>query len=361
MFGTLLSACSEPLAQVDPDFGPIKATAQPTVYIEGYKKPRLLDSVATLAWEDSFHITRDGLHLYAFYAPVDLFRYSEFLGRQNGCASVEETQKYMRGPTLTMDLENNAFGCPLLVHSDIAHATRSSVDEEFGPWQILPFSQPGVFEAGIAIMENSDGTVDMLYSHSTESNGDDIEWARGVSHDAKGADFNPVPFNSNRQEGNPFIERISEDTLVFLYDDHYGAQGETSIWYLVSNDNGASWSEPVKLGETINKGAEVTHGHLWPDGSDWWMFFASDRNPPGLSIYRSRYLGSNLVADFDNWAEPERVIGLGPIGSGTGDFAGVGEPTLTANGDISFAVVYCSKNPSAYSFCDIDPWILERE
>lgn len=360
-FSLLLTACFEPVAQTDPDFGPIKNSAEPTVHVKGYKQPRLLQSVSTLAWEDSLHISRDGLHLYAFYAPIDLFRYSKFLGKQKGCAPVEELEKFLRGPTLTMDLANNPWNCPMLIHSDIAHAQRTSVTAEFGAWEILPFSEPGVFESGIAILDNGNGSVDMVYSHSTEKNRDDIMWARGVSHNAIGAKFSPIPINTSRQEGNPSLERIGEKSLVLLYDDHWGGQKETSIWYTVSRDNGASWTKANTLGETINKGAEVMQGHLWSDGSDWWLYFTSDRNPPGLAIYRSKYRGKNLMTHFDNWGEPERIISLGSIGSGTGDFVGVGEPTLTTKGDIAFVVVYCAKKPSAHSYCDVDPWILEKK
>lgn len=41
---------------------------------------------------------------------------------------------------------------------------------------------------------------------------------------------------------------------------------------------------------------------------------------------------------------------------------GVGEPALTAEGDISFAVVYmATKDASPYNKLEIDPWYLPRK
>ena len=40
---------------------------------------------------------------------------------------------------------------------------------------------------------------------------------------------------------------------------------------------------------------------------------------------------------------------------------GVGEPTLTSNGDISFVVIYARPNPTAFDNFDADVWYLPKK
>jgi len=343
-----------------PDWKSIKANAMPHVALpDEFGTPRI-QANSTLGWEDGLFISRDGLHLYAFYAPLDLFKYAAFLAANPGCPEVEDVQPYFRGPKMTMDFTTNNWGCPILVLSDIAYSSRSSISEDFGPWQIARISNPTSYDGGFHSIDNEDGTIDIVYSRSTEANQNELFWARGVQHNPPfGVDKPmPAPINTKEQEDNPQLERLDANTLLLIYDNHGQDDPVTRIKYSISHDNGETWDAPRYFGKNINTGSHDMHGHYWRDGDDKWLYFVSDRNDL-LSIFRSKHLGGE---EFDNWGVPELVIAPGVIKDDSGFVGGVGDPTLTANGDISFTVVYCAHEDNhPYDRCDIDPWFLPRK
>ncbi len=343
-----------------PDWEAIKANAMPEVALPDEYGTPYIQGNNTLGWEDGLFMSRDGLHLYAFYVPLDLFKYIEFIAVNPGCREVEEIQPFFRGPQMTMDFKTNPWGCPIVIHSDIAWSTRSSVTGVFGPWQIANVSNPASYDGGFHSIDNQDGTIDIVYSRSMGNSQNDLFWARGVKHNPPfGVDIPmPAPINTMGQEANPQLERLDANTLLLIYDNHGQDDPVTRIKYSMSHDNGLTWDLPRYFKKPINSGSHDMHGHYWRDGDDQWLYFVSDRL--GLmSIFRSKHLSRD---EFENWGVPELVIAPGVITDNSGFIAGVGEPSLTANGDISFVVAYCAHEDNhPYDRCDVDPWFLPRK
>ena len=343
-----------------PDWESIKANAMPHVALPDEFGIPYIQANNTLGWEDGLFISRDGLHLYAFYAPLDMFKYIAFVAANPGCRKVVEIRPFFRGPRMTMDFKTNPWGCPIVIHSDIAYSTRSSISVDFAPWQIARVSNPACYDGGFHFIDNQDGTIDIVYSRSTTTNQNDLFWARGVKHNPPfGVDIPmPAPINTMEQEDNPQLERLDENTLLLIYDNHGQDDPVTRIKYSMSHDNGESWDAPRYFGKPINAGSHDMHGHYWRDGDDQWLYFVSDRMGL-LSIFRCKHLYRD---EFDNWGAAELVIAPGIIEDNSGFMLGVGDPTLAANGDISFTVAYCAHEDNhPYDRCDIDPWILPRK
>jgi len=92
--------------------------------------------------------------------------------------------------------------------------------------------------------------------------------------------------------------------------------------------------------------------HLYFDGSSWWMYLAQT-NPADdkLAIYRAR---QNTTGNWNDWSATELVVAAGSS-------VGVGEPTLTAAGDLSFTVVTRNTvDGTATDLYDSDPWLMRR-
>lgn len=144
-----------------------------------------------------------------------------------------------------------------------------------------------------------------------------------------------------------------------LFDNHGAGDPDTQISFTISNDNGSNWSIPQTLSINSANATEDLQGYLYKDlSNNWWLYFSSNRDGP-IEIYRSQHINNDIVNDFDSWSTPEKVLGSGIVADGSGSIVGVGEPTLTSNGDLYFVVVYC-KNPADqtdYDSCDIDPWV----
>lgn len=327
--------------------------------------PAKIQANATLGWEDGLYISRDGLHLFAFYAPIDVLKFGMFVSTQApGCI---DSTPFLRGPLLGMDFTTNPYGCKNVMHSDIVHASRASINDDFGPWALTVFREPAVWEGEPVIIDNGDGTFDFIYDRSTDDNMDDLYWLRNSSDfnpvSAEGQQPFPMPPNSQDEEGNPHVERLGADDMILMYDNDVDGLPDITIKYSISRDNGVSWTVAKEL-NTVNSASPVdVQGHLWQDGSgNWWIYFASVRGSEGKrEIYRARHKTNDLLGDFDDFGDAEKVIGTGSVSDGSGTIEGMGDPTLTSNGDISFTVVVCRKDDPTYSRCDIDPWMVRRK
>ncbi|UII18979.1 T9SS type A sorting domain-containing protein [Fulvivirga ligni] len=91
----------------------------------------------------------------------------------------------------------------------------------------------------------------------------------------------------------------------------------------------------------------------------WWMYFCAN-NAGGLhSIYKSRQM---IPGDWDSWGAKELVIEPADLIGTDGFIYGVGEPTLTEWGDISFVAIYGNHLlADTTDVFDCDPWILKRK
>ncbi|RMG83408.1 MAG: hypothetical protein D6707_01130 [Bacteroidetes bacterium] len=134
-----------------PNWEQIKNEVKPLVKDTGYGEPYRL-SINTLGWEDGQFISEDGLTLYCFYTPLDLFSFAF-----NGKADPFSLGPYMRGPfpeivnQVPDDFEKiaNQF-----LSSDILISHRNSVNEPFPEWQIANFSMPATFDGAPQIVLN---------------------------------------------------------------------------------------------------------------------------------------------------------------------------------------------------------------
>ncbi|MFT6300880.1 MAG: hypothetical protein ACJA2O_000799 [Candidatus Azotimanducaceae bacterium] len=362
----------------------IKSNAAPSLQVtSGFTSPTRLANVSTLAWEDGLYVSDDGLHLFAFYAPFSLFKFQAYVSKYpyrspNVCAPIAD---YIRGPILDgsdFELEapydlpdsicNNGNG---IVHSEIAHASRASVKDDFSSWSRHELSNDFVYDGGFSSSDNGDGTYNLIYSQSSSSDQNDIYWVRNATS-LNPSSATPVLFskaiNTKMQEDNPHLERIGSNELILLFDNHHeqNGSGDTHISYSTSTNNGETWRAPkiIESG-TINDYKEDITGHLYEDESNnWWLYFVSNRAGK-VEIWRIQHTNNQILRDFDNWntGSLEKVIGVKNVARENGTVEGVGEPSLTSNGDLHFAVIYC-KNPSdksKYDGCDIDPWVAKKK
>lgn len=304
--------------------------------------------LSILGWEDGVHISRDGLNLYCLYAPADVLSYILHKAAQ------DKLNIYKRGPDFGMDLVTGPLGPSPTgwMHADILYSHRDSSSEPFSSWRLSGMARP-VFTEGapnplfkdpknIELMlftsqDNPTYNTDMWVIHNTKAN-----------PSGKGKPL-PYPVNTNYNEDNPHLERIDGDNLVLFFDsDNRPGSGSHDVWYNLSINNGKTWSEPVNV-TSVNTKEQDHQPHLFRDKKGRWYLYFSAMNSDGkLAIFRAR---QSIPGDWNSWVEKELVIGAG-------NTAGVGEPTLTEQGDISFVVVYANPNGTDTDRFDADPWFL---
>ncbi len=139
--------------------------------------------------------------------------------------------------------------------------------------------------------------------------------------------------NINSTHNDASISLSVDGTQLYIYKD---ASGKGDIYYSESK-NGTSWSDPVKLNESINTKYKETHASISADGQ--YLYFISDRTKQkvegkflkqkigygGLDIYVSKRLPDG------NWAEAKN---LGQILNTSEDEEGV---YVHPNGNLYFS------------------------
>jgi hypothetical protein len=317
----------------------------PSIYANPYRQP-----IATLAWEDGVYITRDGLALYTDYFPADVLT-----ALLNGAVPYY-TYLYSRGPNLGQDFSNPFSGALPWYHSDIAYATRASVTQPFSGWSLTQLR--GTYfnrgaPQGIDSLQGNGGFDYFVYtadgtSHIT------IMLLRNTDRSLSGTAMElPANVDDPRyNEDNPHIERYDDtdpNKLVLFFDsDNWPGVGGHDIWYAVSSDGGVSWSNPKSV-KSINTKLDEEQPHLYFDGSQWWLFFTATNPTDGrLAIYRAR---QGIAKNWDSWVNEQLVVSPGST-------LGVGEPTLTAKGDLSFVAVIHNQNGTPTDQWDCDPWFM---
>jgi hypothetical protein len=307
---------------------------------------------ASDGWEDGICISRDGLHLFAIYIPADMLSFV--------LAGADQTKaaNYLRGPTLGMDLTSTPVpGISPWIHSNIVVASRASLTQPFGPWALTGMARP-IWSEG-APQPMGTGTSWDVFAYTSNEHAPDyhahICMARGAAtNPAVLGSMLPAPVTTGGTEDNPHVERLSASDLVLFFDsdDRPGASGAHDLWFTTSSDDGATWATPAPV-STVNTTAEEEQPHLYRDGDGhWWLYFTATNPADGkLAIYRS---SQTVDGDWGAWSTRTLVIGAG-------NTAGVGEPTLTAAGDLSFVVIYSDDvHGSATNRFDADPWIAPR-
>lgn len=345
----LLVSSSALVAQ--PNWPAIKSNAVFTVADTSYATP-YIQPVNVGGWEDGLYMTRDGKHLYSTYLPVDAFSWLFDLLLNPICFNFHP---YYRGPLLGVDTLTNIFGCPNYMHSDIIIASRADSSQPFTTWQPSNLQTPFSFDGGAqGVLLNPD-TFDVFVftQDGVNTQSTDIMFMRNVPVNPNTTGAVPL-FSTTGQEDNPHIERLNDSTMVIIFD------RDREMFYSLSTDNGTTWQTPTLITNVLNDQAPYdVQPHLWFDGTDWWVYFCADSNTGVRGIYKSKQLVPN---DWNSWGPKQLVIEGSMINGGYGVIAGVGEPTLTKWGDLSFVVVYADMNSAdTTDMFDCDPWFLPKK
>ncbi|MDX1694654.1 MAG: sialidase family protein [Ketobacteraceae bacterium] len=327
----------------EPGWGAVKATTTVTLAMPTlFEQPRPL-AISTLGWEDGLNVSRDGLHLYATYIPAD------FLSFVLSGDSVTALPAYDRGPHYDMDLESNPTGETFRwYHSDIIYASRLSATDPFSPWQTSGMKRPIYSEGGVSTLFSDAGTVEWALFTSNDGGGQTNLKVISNTHPALSGLGVVMDINTPYIEDNPHIDRIDSDTLILFFDspDRPGGAGGHDLWYSLSTDNGASWRDPEPVSSVNTPGTEH-QPHLYFDGADWWLYFSAYHSDGKLAIFRA---SQQQPADWNSWGTRELVLSAGSA-------AGIGEPTLTRDGDLYFVVVYENPEGADHDRFDADPWM----
>ena len=314
-------------------------------------------ALANLAWEDGVYITRDGLTLYSTYSPMDL------LQALISGATPTSFYKYERGDLIGQDFSNPFSGQTYAwLHEDVAMSQRSSVNDPFCNWTLSNLKDK-YYNVGapVGILNSTNKNLFDYFAYTDDSGGQGIKIKLmmnvGRSLSASGT---LLPSNVDEpgiDQDNPHIERYDntnpQDLVLFYESDNKpGGAGGHDIWYSTSADGGATWTNPLNV-TTINTSADEIQPHLYFDGSKWWLYYASTNPSDGkLAIYRAQ---QGQAGNWDSWQNKQIVVSAGTT-------AGVGEPTLTDSGDLSFVVVtHNTTGGTAFDQYDSDPWFMKKK
>ena len=334
-----------------PNWPAIKANATFFVPDTNYATPQL-QPIQVGGWEDGLFMTRDGKHLFSTYLPMDVFSWLGDFLLSPVCFNFNP---YFRPPLLDIDTLTNPWSCPNFIHSDIILSSRSDTGLAFAPWMNSNLQTPLSFDGGAhGILLNPDTFDVFVYTRDgVGSLGVDIMLMKNAPINANTASAVPI-LSTTSYEDNPHIERLGPAHLLLFFDrDRY-------IYYAESFDDGDNWNNPVLVSNILNDQAPYdVQPHLWNDGTDWWVYFCAN-NPGGIRcIYKSKQM---IAGNWDSWGPRQLVIEPAGITGNHGTIFGVGEPTLTTWGDLSFVVVYGDiRSTDTTDTYDCDPWIMKRK
>ncbi len=299
-------------------------------------------------WEDGIFISRDGLNLYCIYLPADALSWST-----NGAPCV--FAPYQKGPTYGMDLTTSPTTlCPTWLHGDILISSRSATTLAFPSWTLSNLSG-AIYSEGapqFTMLNSTVSDIVVYTSNKLTPYNNDLYIIRnaGVNPSVTMGTVMPAPVTQTTTEDNPHIERLSATQWVLFFDspDRAGGVGGLDIWTSISNDDGLTWTVPAQV-STINTGFNEHQPHLYKDNlNQWWLYYTAPDASGKYAIYRCQ---QTITNNWDSWGTKQLVVG-------PGNSAGIGEATLTQNGDLSFVVVYQDANGTPTDKFDADPWFL---
>jgi hypothetical protein len=328
----------------------IRAATMPHLALSADFATPTIQACAVDGWEDGIFISRDGLNLFCTYAPADLLSFTIAGADQSHAAD------YLRGPTFGMDLHSNPAGTSTWIQADILRATRTSTAQPFADWHLTAMARPITSEGAVQSPDSGPGPWD-LFVYTSNDHAPDYKAHIVLLRNAPleppsaAAVFLPAPVTTATTEDNPHIERLDAGNLLLFFDsdDRPGGTGMHDIWSATSADDGATWTTPVPV-TSLNTATEEEQPHLFHSATGtWWIYFTATNSADGkLGIFRA---AQTNAGDWNSWGPRELVIGAGTA-------AGVGEPTLTAAGDLSFVVVMQDNaTGTATDRYDADPWI----
>jgi hypothetical protein len=354
-----------PTSSIDP-WTSVKDSTAPTIVLTSEFGTPYKQSLSTMGWEDGIHMSRDGLDLYCIYIPGDVLSWT--LNSSNPTAFTP----YQRGPLLGMDLITSPVGASSWAHGDIMYAHRNSLTDNFITWTQTGISRTVYSEGAPYPFEKSSSSFGMFlftsnekpvayypsFNPATDTFDTDIWCINSTTLNPSASDTRQPLSGFPRTtytEDNPCAERYDANTIIMMFDSE-NYNGITSngldVWYSISTNNGASWSIPANV-SSINTALQENQPHLYKNASnEWFLYYSATNTADGkLAIYRAKQKTAN---NWNNWDTPQLVISAG-------NTAGIGEPTLTSNGDISFVVVYDKGSSNTYDRYDADPWFVPKK
>jgi hypothetical protein len=306
--------------------------------------------LANMGWEDGLFLTRDGLNLYCSYIPAD------YLSFTINADTLDHYYLYQRGSVMGMDLVTNPAGSFPWFHVDILYAHRNSASEPFTSFQLSNMARSVYAEGGFCAVQANSALLDIAVFTSNDNSSfkTDIRYFMNVPNNPTGLGTSlSAVVNTDDTEDNPHIERLDANNLVVFFDsnDRPGNVGMLDIWYTTSPDNGTTWTAPVNV-SSVNTVNDEHQPHLYKDKTgQWFLYYSATHTDGKLAIFRARQL---TPGNWNSWGPKELVVSAGTT-------LGVGEPTLTENGDISFLVVFKKTGGTAYDQYDADPWFLPKK
>ncbi len=267
---------------------------------------------------------------------------------------------YQRGLDLGQDTSTPfGFTHPWL-HGDIVYATRDSIHDTFSEWKLTNQKRSLYNRGGAQGIQNKSNpnVFDYLVFTDDENSHLTIKLLTNTDRALSGTG-KLLPTNVDNpayKQDNPHLERYDStnpNKLVLFFESDGGTigSGKLDMWYTTSTDAGNTWEDPKPV-TTLNTKEDEEQPHLFHDGTKWWLYFsATDPATHKLSIYRAKQ-GTTL--NWDSWTDKELVVSAG-------ESVSVGEPTLTANGDLSFVVVTHNPDGTNTDQFDADPWYMKRK
>jgi hypothetical protein len=320
--------------------------------------------MACLAWEDGVYISRDGLSLYADYFQGDLLKI--VLDAASPCLYYT----YERGPGIGQDFTVPTGVCNPVpsawLHADVAVSRRSATTQAFPNWSLSALTTQYYDVGGaVGIQNSADPSQFDLFAYTDDHTSTvkimllrNVSW--NLAPDSAGTELPSNVDEIGYDQDNPHIERYdssSPNSLVLFYDSDNkpGAgvlgSGARYIWYSTSSDGGTTWTNPANVSTINTSSGYFAQPHLYFDGTIWWLYFSKTNPVDGkYAIYRDR---QGTPGNWDSWQNDQLVVSAGTT-------AGVGEPTLTSYGDLSFVVVTHNLSGTATDLYDADPWLLPK-
>jgi hypothetical protein len=329
---------------------PVVEPAFQTEFGTPYRQP-----LADYGWEDGLQISEDGLNLYALYSPSDLLSWQMYFVSHlsSPFCDLVGNMSFMRpyAQTYGMDMVTNPFGCDSFANIDIIYSHRTSITDNFSSWQLSGIARGGTIEGSPApLFSQTNPNILDLFMFTGNN---DIWQIKNTTRNPSGINTAvrlPSPINPVTNEfnaDNAFLTRINSDSIILIYEKYTDASFR-DFTYTISDDTGSTWSTPVNITTLTNSIGHIEHPCLHKDDSgQWWLYFSIDYS----YIARVKQL---IPGNWDSWGIPQMIISKGNSPS-------IGEPTVTANGDISFSVSYINNvlNDSNDVY-DLDPWILPK-
>ncbi len=357
LFSILPLISKAQLTEPDEIWDSIKSAIAPEIaggFTDIYETP-FTQPLADYGWEDGVHISPDGLNLYALYAPADLLSWINYISVNIGLpvCSTFGNMSFLRhyANDYGMDLATNIFGCDSALNIDILYAHRNTIDDAFANWTLSDIARPGFIEGGpFPLFSETDPDI---VDHFLFTGNSDIWMINNTTANPAGINEAirlPEPINPATNEfnaDNPILKRINHsDTLLLIYEKYFIGEYR-DFMYAFSFDDGNTWEAPVKINTINNDAGHIEHPQLYSDDSGTWLYYSVD-----YDIWRSK---QSIANNWDAWTDPEPVILKG-------NAIAIGEPSITAQGDISFLVAFenpASTNP--FDKLDCDPWYVKHK